>query len=112
MTNGSLNPHGNHHDDCPWKCFIFSDPVINGTIVVNFFRCGSATVTSKPGAVKEITTDATKPDDPKEITIETTKPERNNEITAVITKAEKKKNYCSKTEKIKLRNIFAIYLST
>jgi hypothetical protein len=32
-----LTPHGNHHDDCPWKCFIFSDPVVNGTIVVNFF---------------------------------------------------------------------------
>jgi hypothetical protein len=38
----------------------FSDPVVNGTIVVIFFRCGSATVTSKPDTVKEITTDATK----------------------------------------------------
>ncbi len=71
MINGSLTPHGNHHDDCPWKRFIFCDPVVvNRTIVVKNFRRGCGTVTSKPDAIPGITNDATKPDASKEITTE------------------------------------------
>jgi hypothetical protein len=55
------------------ETFHFSGPVVvNGTIVVNFFRCGSATVILKPDAIKEITTNTTKPDATKEITTNTT----------------------------------------
>ncbi len=40
MTAGSLTPSENHSDACPWKRFIFCDPVVvDGAIVINFYGC-------------------------------------------------------------------------
>jgi len=77
MNNGSLTPHGNHHDDCPWKRYTFCDPVVvNGTIMVTFFRCGSGTVTSKPDAIPGI-------DVSDDITTVTTMPKRKTKKSTV-----------------------------
>ena len=38
MTTGSITPHADHDDTCPWKRFNFCDPVVeDGVIVVYFF---------------------------------------------------------------------------
>jgi hypothetical protein len=37
MTAGSLTPSENHSDACPWKRFIFCDPVVvDGAVVIIF----------------------------------------------------------------------------